>query len=67
MDKSIQIDTFSRFTQVSRETIISLNKYEDLLIKANENLRLGFWSWFSRLGHIYSYERQKSAFKSKAY
>ena len=40
MDKSIQIDTFSRFTQVSRETIISLNKYEDLLIKANENLNL---------------------------
>ena len=41
MDKSIQIDTFSRFTQVSRETIISLNKYEDLLIKANENLNCG--------------------------
>ena len=40
MDKSIQIDTFSRFTQVSRETIISLNKYEDLLKKANENLNL---------------------------
>ena len=40
MDRSIQIDTFSRFTQVSRETIISLIKYEDLLIKANNNLNL---------------------------
>jgi len=40
MDKTIQIDTFSRFTQVSRETIISLKKYEDILIKANKNLNL---------------------------
>ena len=40
MDKTIQIDTFSRFTQVSRETITSLNKYEDLLIKANKTLNL---------------------------
>ena len=40
MDKYIQIDTFSRFIQVSRETIISLKKYEDLLIKANKNLNL---------------------------
>ena len=40
MDKFIQIDTFSRFTQVSRETITSLKKYEDLLIKANKNLNL---------------------------
>ena len=40
MDKNIQIDTFTRFTQVSRETITSLKKYEDLLIKANKNLNL---------------------------
>ena len=40
MDKVIQIDTFSRFTQVSRETIISLNKYEEKLIKANKTLNL---------------------------
>ena len=40
MDKYIQIDTFSRFIRVSRETIISLKKYEDLLIKANKNLNL---------------------------
>ena len=40
MDREIQIDTFSRFTQVSRETITSLKKYEDLLIKANETLNL---------------------------
>ena len=40
MDKIIQIDTFSRFTQVSRETISSLKKYEDILINANKTLNL---------------------------
>ena len=40
MDKTIQIDTFSRFTQVSRETITSLKKYENTLIKANKTLNL---------------------------
>ncbi len=40
MDRLTQIDTFRRFTQVSRETIISLNKYEGRLIKANKNLNL---------------------------
>ena len=40
MDKSIQIDTFSRLTRVSRETITSLKKYENILIKANNNLNL---------------------------
>ena len=36
MDKFAQIDTFSRFTQVSRETITSLIKYENYLIKSNK-------------------------------
>ncbi len=40
MDKTIQIDTFSRFTQVSRETITSLKKYENLLLRANKSLNL---------------------------
>ena len=40
MDSSIQIDTFSRFTQVSRETIISLKKYEDILTQANKTTNL---------------------------
>ena len=40
MDKTIQIDTFSRIIQVSRETITSLKKYEDILIKANKTLNL---------------------------
>ena len=40
MDRIIQIDTFSRFFQVSREKITSLKKYEDLLIKANKSLNL---------------------------
>ena len=40
MDKAIQIDTFSRFTQVSRETITSLIKYEEMLIDANKSLNL---------------------------
>jgi len=40
MDRSIQIDTFSRFSQVSRETISSLIKYENMLVKANKTLNL---------------------------
>ena len=40
MERSIQIDTFSRFTQVSRETITSLIKYEEYLIKSNKTLNL---------------------------
>ena len=40
MDRSIQIDTFCKFIQVSRETITSLKKYENLLVKANKNLNL---------------------------
>ena len=40
MDKSIQIDTFSRFIRVSRETITSLERYEELLIEANKSLNL---------------------------
>ena len=40
MDSSIQIDTFSRFTQVSRETIISLKKYESWLIAYNRKMNL---------------------------
>ena len=40
MDKTIQIDTFTRLTQVSRETITSLKKYEVTLIKANKTLNL---------------------------
>ena len=40
MGRSTQIDTFSRFTQVSRETITSLVKYENYLIKSNKTLNL---------------------------
>ena len=40
MDKTIQIATFNRITQVSRETITSLKKYEDILIQANQTLNL---------------------------
>ena len=40
MDRSIQIDTFTRFTQVSRETIRSLIRYESLLIKSNKMMNL---------------------------
>ena len=40
MDKTIQIDTFYRLSQVSRETITSLKKYEEILVKANKNLNL---------------------------
>ena len=40
MDRFIQIDTFNRIAQVSRETITSLEKYEELLINANNSLNL---------------------------
>ena len=40
MDRTIQIDTFARYTRVSRETIISLKKYEEKLITANKTLNL---------------------------
>tara|TARA_Y100000590_G_scaffold34804_1_gene37914 strand:+ start:1141 stop:1779 length:639 start_codon:yes stop_codon:yes gene_type:complete len=40
MDRSKQLDTFNRFTQVSRETIESLIKYEDILIKSNKDMNL---------------------------
>jgi 16S rRNA (guanine527-N7)-methyltransferase len=46
-----QIDTFSRFTQVSRETIISLKKYEKLIIDANNGLNL---IGKSTLNHIWT-------------
>ena len=36
----MQINTFSRFAQVSRETITSLKTYEDSLIQANKGLNL---------------------------
>ena len=38
--RSIQIEKFISKTQVSRETVISLNKYEDFLIKENKDLNL---------------------------
>ncbi len=40
MVRETQIDTFSRFTQVSRETIISLKIYENKLINSNKKLNL---------------------------
>ena len=40
MDKEAHIDTFSRFAQVSRETIRSLKIYEDILVKANKSFNL---------------------------
>ena len=40
MDRKVQIDTFSRYSQVSRETIRSLMKYEEFLIEGNKSLNL---------------------------
>ena len=40
MDRKYQIDTFCRYYQVSRETIISLEKYEELLINSNKKMNL---------------------------
>ena len=51
MDKDIQIDTFTRFTRVSRETIRSLIKYEDFLVKSNNNLNLIGKSTINQIWH----------------
>ena len=40
MDRAIQIDTFSRFTRVSRETIISFKFYEEYLRTSVDNLKM---------------------------
>ena len=40
MDKTIEIATFTRITRVSRETITSLKKYEDILTKTNKSQNL---------------------------
>ena len=40
MDRKLQIDTFSRYYQVSRETLTSLMKYEELLLEGNKSLNL---------------------------
>ena len=40
MDREVQIDTFCRYSQVSRETIRSLVKYEELLKDTNKSLNL---------------------------
>ena len=40
MDRNSSIDTLSRYTRVSRETIISLERYEELLIDWNRSLNL---------------------------
>jgi len=51
MDRSTQINTFSRFSRVSRETINSLIKYEELLIKANKKLNLIGKSTINQIWH----------------
>ena len=51
MDRSAQIDTFCRHTQVSRETITSLVKYEELLIKCNKKLNLIGSSTINQIWH----------------
>ena len=40
MDIKKQIDTFSRYSKVSRETIKKLSHYEKILIEANKSLNL---------------------------
>ena len=40
MDNISHVDTFNRYVQVSRETIISLNKFEELIIEGNKKTNL---------------------------
>ncbi len=40
MDREEQINTFSRYYQVSRETIKTLKKYESIIIESNKHINL---------------------------
>jgi 16S rRNA (guanine527-N7)-methyltransferase len=51
MDTDQDIATFSSFYSVSRETIISLKKYEDMLIKSNKKLNLVGKSTINQIWH----------------
>jgi len=51
MGRSSDIDTFSRFYQVSRETITGLEKFENLLINANKSLNLIGNSTIDKMWH----------------
>ena len=51
MGRESQIDTFNRYSQVSRETITSLEKYEEMLIEYNKNLNLIGKSTISNIWH----------------
>ena len=51
MDRKIQLDTFYRYSRVSRETISSLMKYEELLIKKNKDLNLIGKSTINNIWH----------------
>jgi len=59
MVRSAQIDRFYRYTRVSRETIRSLVKYEELLIKFNKKLNLVGKSTINEIWHrhfLYSFQ-----------
>ena len=51
MDKTIEIATFTRINRVSRETITSLKKYEEMLKKFNKNLNLVGESTINQIWH----------------
>jgi 16S rRNA (guanine527-N7)-methyltransferase len=51
MDRKVQIDTFCRYSQVSRETIRSLEIYEKALIKENKVLNLIGKSTINEIWH----------------
>ena len=51
MVQSKDIDTFCRFIRVSRETITSLKKYEEMLKKFNKNLNLVGESTINQIWH----------------
>tara|TARA_B110000438_G_scaffold303212_1_gene363729 strand:+ start:2295 stop:2930 length:636 start_codon:yes stop_codon:yes gene_type:complete len=51
MDADVNIDTFSRYTQVSRETIVNFKKFENIVIKSNKKLNL---VGKSTLNHIWT-------------
>jgi len=51
MDREEQINTFSRYYQVSRETVKTLKKYESIIVESNKHINLVGKSTINQIWH----------------
>jgi len=51
MDREEQINTFSRYYQVSRETVKTLKKYESIIVESNQHINLVGKSTINQIWH----------------